>query len=723
MADRFKARGRTTNGDSARANLLERDDNRRRRREDRDYTVPLAVFLGLAVLAVVVLAIVLPLTLRCTTAGQMCGGVPIRADQLCVDFIIAGGGTAGSAAIKRLTEDRTQQVLVVEAGQDIINDPNIFLSQNLLETLNVPMDYPYAYNFARLLEDQATTGFRQENTLAGRGLGGSALINTLVAITASSDYWDAVDAFVGSPGTFTGDAIYATNAQLEWLETYGHYAAGPDRGTAESATNQYKLASKPVVDDPTDDSHFVANLISTAYGIPNGAGTQSYNNKDISLQANPFLETLEDFNTTLFNRWGPRRAFLNPPVMDQTTFTGLDGRQLQVLLNSTVTRLLFDPSNPTRCIGVRYTNVEGQSVEAFARKSVIVSMYWQSPVLLQQSGIGPATVLQEANIVPRVINENVGRQWRYHPHFEFAFYSPNVTGAAVDPPNTGSFQGSSIAFVNDTSPVGIAGRRAYEYISVTFPEIIAFNVWQLEPLSEGTITTNTATPTQPARMLSNQFTDSDDLLSMREFIRRMVTVFTATDPLLLFLSIDPVTLADDGLLDEWIFDNAVLSTYHHFGMNAMCTSDATGVVDSRFRVFGTTGLRVCDLSVLPIPADGNPSSPAYILGDICGRMTLEDFGSTISARKEHRVHTFESRKRATSEPLHKRKRTAQAKAATVTRKYETHEFESRAASTEEQICTAVRGLAALPPGRFFSTNKDSLLNPIRLNYPQCFKPV
>lgn len=677
----------------------------------------LGVLLALSLAALIAVSIALPLTLG-RVATQQCGGVSIRADQLCVDFIVAGGGSAGATAAKRISDDFTQTVLVVEAGSDIINDPEIFDTRNVLETLDVPFFYPYKYAHERVYEIRASSAFRREITTGGRGLGGSSLINTLVAVTGSSDYWDAVDTFVGSPGTFNGDAVYTTNSQLEWLETYDHYAAGPDRGTQESVTNQYKLTSKPRVNDPSDDNHFVANLLSNAYGIPNGAGTQSYNNKDVSLQANPFCELTEDFNTTTFQRWAVRRAFMGPAVMDQTTYVGAAGRQLQVLLNSTVTELLFNPYNPTHCIGVRYTDRDGQSHDVFSRKSVIVSMWWQGTELLQRSGIGPAAVLANAGVTPRVINENVGTQWKTHPHFELAFLSPNVTGAQTDPVNTGSAAGFTTAFMEDTAPIGIPGRRGYQLISATFPSVIGLFTFQLDMAGVGTISINSDDPNQPAIYNSETYSDADDRESIRTFIRDMVTRVTTEDPTTVFLSIDPVTLADDTLLDAWVFENQLLSNYHNYAMNLMCSTAANGAVDPRFRVFGTTGLRVCDTSVLPFPSDGNPTTPAYLIGDICGRMTLEDFGSAMSAKDTHKVHKFETRK--TTAPTHKTKN--MKKRDVAPRTYTPSDFVARSPPTEQEICDVVRNLSVSVYQRLSKTQAASMMRPICRNYPTCCAP-
>lgn len=53
-------------------------------------------------------------------------------------------------------------------------------------------------------------------------------------------------------------------------------------------------------------------------------------------------------------------------------------------------------------------------------------------------------------------------------------------------------------------------------------------------------------------------------------------------------------------------------------------SDPMGVVDDRLRVRGVTGLRVADVSILPILNSGHTQAPAYAIGEKAAHMVLED---------------------------------------------------------------------------------------------------
>lgn len=54
--------------------------------------------------------------------------------------------------------------------------------------------------------------------------------------------------------------------------------------------------------------------------------------------------------------------------------------------------------------------------------------------------------------------------------------------------------------------------------------------------------------------------------------------------------------------------------------------DWGGVVDTKFRVYGTEGLRVVDASVIPMEVNGNPTSTIYALAEMAADDILADIG-------------------------------------------------------------------------------------------------
>jgi choline dehydrogenase len=53
-------------------------------------------------------------------------------------------------------------------------------------------------------------------------------------------------------------------------------------------------------------------------------------------------------------------------------------------------------------------------------------------------------------------------------------------------------------------------------------------------------------------------------------------------------------------------------------------TDPMGVVDNRLRVRNVQGLRVADVSIMPILKSGHTQAPAYAIGEKVAQMVLKD---------------------------------------------------------------------------------------------------
>jgi alcohol oxidase len=100
------------------------------------------------------------------------------------------------------------------------------------------------------------------------------------------------------------------------------------------------------------------------------------------------------------------------------------------------------------------------------------------------------------------------------------------------------------------------------------------------------------------------------------------------------------TKEDDAAIDDWIRDH-VETTWHSLGTCAMKPRDQEGVLDPRLNVFGTTNLKVSDLSLCPDNLGTNTYSSALLCGEKGAELIAEELGLKIQnphAAKTRNAH-------------------------------------------------------------------------------------
>ncbi|QRW14249.1 GMC oxidoreductase [Ceratobasidium sp. AG-Ba] len=86
---------------------------------------------------------------------------------------------------------------------------------------------------------------------------------------------------------------------------------------------------------------------------------------------------------------------------------------------------------------------------------------------------------------------------------------------------------------------------------------------------------------------------------------------------------------DDEAIDNWVRDH-VETTWHSLGTCAMKPRDQEGVLDPRLNVYGTTNLKVGDLSLCPDNLGTNTYSSALLCGEKCADLIAEELGLKIN---------------------------------------------------------------------------------------------
>ena len=156
------------------------------------------------------------------------------------------------------------------------------------------------------------------------------------------------------------------------------------------------------------------------------------------------------------------------------------------------------------------------------------------------------------------------------------------------------------------------------------------SICNLRPESRGEVTINSADPKDLPKIIPNYLSTKDDQKIAIESIKVARKIAAANS--LKNHILDEFVPGSSFITDEQLLEvarNNSQSIYHPVGTCKM-GNDKDSVVDDRLRVYGVTGLRVVDASIMPELISGNTNAPTMMIAEKAAAMIISDNGSKLT---------------------------------------------------------------------------------------------
>ncbi|MGD0557697.1 MAG: choline dehydrogenase [Streptosporangiaceae bacterium] len=532
-----------------------------------------------------------------------------------VDYLIVGGGSAGSALANRLSADRTTRVLVLEAGRtDSLWDPFIHMPA----ALTFPIGSRF-YDWRYESEPEPHLNNRRIYHARGKVLGGSSSINGMIFQRGNPlDY----ERWAADPGMQDWDYAHC----LPYFKKMETCLAAP--GTR---SEEFRGTSGPLV---LERGPATSPLFQAFFEAVQQAGYQLTDDVNGYRQEGfaPF-----DRNIHRGRRLSAARAYLHP-VMDRPN--------LKVITRAFVTKIRFDG---TRASGAEFTH-DGQRRTVTAGEVILCGGAINSPQLLQLSGVGNADELNKLGVTPVADLKGVGENLQDHleVYVQYGCKQPvsvapylkwrnrPMVGAKwllgrTGPGATNHFEGGGFARSNDE--VGYPNLMfhflpiAVRYDGSAPAEEHGYQV-HIGPMysdSRGTVKLMSADPRIKPALRFNYLSSPTDRREWTEAIavaRDILTQHAFDEFSTGELSPGPTVKTDEEVLD-WVRRDAETALHPSCTCKMGPASDPLAVTDpATMRVHGLDRLRIVDASVMPYVTNGNIYAPVMMTAEKAADLIL-----------------------------------------------------------------------------------------------------
>ena len=528
------------------------------------------------------------------------------------DFVIVGGGSAGSALGNRLSTDPANRVLVLEAGRpDYIWD--VFI--HMPAALPFPIGSRF-YDWKYESEPEPHMGGRRIYHARGKVLGGSSSINGMIFQRGNPldlERWGA------DPGMDSWD--------------YAHclpYFKRMERCMAADLEDEFRGHSGPLVLErgPARSPLFGAFFEAVQQaGYPLTDDVNGFRQEGFA----PF-----DRNIRNGRRLSAARAYLHP-VMSRPN--------LDVETRAFVTKVLFQGD---RAVGVEYSHRRGPVRRVTAGEVILCGGAINSPQLLQLSGVGNADELHALGVdvvhdLPGVgehlqdhlevyiqyackqpVSVSPYMQWRWRPLVGLQWLFLRSGPGATNHFEAGGFVRSNedVAYPNlmfHFLPIAVR----YDGSAPASDHGYQVHVGPMYSDARGSVKITSTDPAVHPALRFNYLSTDQDRREWVESIRvaRDILNQPAFDPFNAGeLSPGPSVETDEEIM-AWVAKDG--ETALHPSCTARMGTDDLSVVDPEtMRVHGVQGLCVVDASVMPYVTNGNIYAPVMMVAEKAADLIL-----------------------------------------------------------------------------------------------------